>query len=144
MTYLFILSHSVPPGIISTIFPLLIQTLGALGESISYLVSIFSLKHGWLIGTRATPVAFETKFRWVLAGPTSQLTPESFITSHRVCVTSGNDLLQQFWEIEENTKHEFNQSPEERSFVQHFEKTHCRALDSRFIVPLPKFTNTNM
>ena len=77
-------------------------------------------------------------FGWVLADPTSQPTPESFITSHHVFVTSSDDLLQRFWEIEENTKHEFNLSPEERSVVQHFEKTHCRAPDGRFIVPLPK------
>ena len=77
-------------------------------------------------------------FGWVLAGPTSQLTPESFNTSHHVFITSGDDLLQRFWEIEENTKYEFNLSPEKRSVVQHFEKTHCRAPDGRFIVPLPK------
>ena len=77
-------------------------------------------------------------FGWVLAGPTSQPSAKSFITSHHVFVTSSDNLLQRFWEIEENTKHKFNQLPEERSVVQHFEKTHCCAPDGRFIVPLPK------
>ena len=77
-------------------------------------------------------------FGWVLAGPTSQPTPKSIITSHHVFVTSGDYLLRRFWEIEENVKHEVLLSPEERSVMQHFEKTHRRAPDGRFIVSLPK------
>ena len=50
MTYLFTLSASVPPGVISTTTPLLIQTLGALAESISYLVSMYSLMHCCMAG----------------------------------------------------------------------------------------------
>ena len=103
-------------------------------------VDVFTeaLLHGRLIGPSATPVAFETMFGWVLAGPTSQPTPKSIITSHHVFVTSGDDLLRRFWEIEENVKHEVLLSPEERSVMQHFEKTHRRAHDGRFIVSLPK------
>ena len=36
--------------------------------------------HGRRVGPPGTP-AFKTVFGWVLAGPTSQLTPESFATS---------------------------------------------------------------
>ena len=58
-------------------------------------VDVFTeaLLHGWRIGPSATPVAFETIFEWVLAGPTSQPTPKSIITSHHVFVTLGDDLL---------------------------------------------------
>ena len=103
-------------------------------------VDIFTevLLHGRWIGPPGTSVAFETVFRWVLAGQTSQPTSESFITSHHTFVTTGDDLLRRFWEIEENTKHESNLSPEEKSVVQHFEMTHRRTTDGRFIVPLPK------
>ena len=103
-------------------------------------IDIFTevLLHGRRIGQSGTPTAFETVFGWVLAGPTSQFTPESFVTSHHTFVTTGDDLLRRFWEIEENTKHESNLSPEEISVVQHFEKTHRRTPDGRFIVPLPK------
>ena len=103
-------------------------------------VDIFTaaLLHGRRIGPPGTPIAFETVFGWVLAGSTDQSTSGSVVTSHHTFVTAGDDLLRRFWEIEENTKHESNLSPEERSVVQHFEKSHHRTPDGRFIVPLPK------
>jgi hypothetical protein len=72
-----------------------------------------SLLHGRRIGPPGTPAAFETVFGWVLAGPTTEPTPGSFITSHHTLIATGDDLLRQFWEIEESTKHETNLSPEE-------------------------------
>ena len=103
-------------------------------------VDIFTevLLHCRRTGPPGTPAAFETVFEWVLAGQTSQPTPESFITSHHTFVTTGDDLLRRFWEIEEDTKHESNLSPEEKSVVQHFEMTHRQNTDGRFIVPLSK------
>ena len=77
-------------------------------------------------------------FGWVLAGSTNQSAPDSVVTTHHAFITSGDDLLRNFWEIEENTRHESNLSPEERSVVQHFQRNHRRAPDGRFIVPLPK------
>ena len=77
-------------------------------------------------------------FGWLLAGSTNQPTPGSFVTSHHTLIATGDDLLRQFWEIEENPKHESNLSPEERFVVQHFDKGHYRAADGRFVVPLPK------
>ena len=103
-------------------------------------VDIFTeaLLQGRRTGPSGTPVAFETVFGWVLAGPTSQPTPEACAASHHTLVTAGDDLLRRFWEIEETTGHESNMSLEERAVVQHFEKNHCRAPDGRFMVPLPK------
>ena len=103
-------------------------------------VDIFSeaLLQGRRIGPPGSPIAFETVFGWVLAGPTTQSTPQSIITSHHTLVNTGDDLLRRFWEIEESTQHESNLTPEEKSVVQHFEKNHTRAPDGRFIVPLMK------
>ena len=103
-------------------------------------VDVFTaaLLHGRRVGPSCTPVAFETVFGWVLAGSTDQSTSEPVALSHHTFVTADDDLLRRFLEIEENTKHEANLSPEERSVVQHFEMSHRRAPDGRFIVPLPK------
>ena len=103
-------------------------------------VDIFTaaLLHGRRTGSPGTPAAFETVFGWVLAGSTAHCTPGSIVASHHTFVTTDDDLLRRFWEIEENTKHESILSPEETSVVQHFERSHRRAPDGRFIVPLPK------
>ena len=100
-----------------------------------------SLLHGRRIGPPGSPVAFETAFGWVLAGPTSNPNSESVVTSHHTLVTTSDDLLRRFWEIEEETKSELILSPEENSVVQHFEETHRRTTEGRFIVPLPKKPN---
>ena len=101
-------------------------------------IFIEALLHGRRAGSTGTPVAFETVFGWVLAGPTDQLSPETCIATHHALVATGDDLLRKFWEIEESTKHESNLSPEEKFVVQHFDENHCRTPNGRFIVPLPK------
>ena len=91
--------------------PLADPHCGTPGRSDSLLcVDVFtsSLLHGRRIGPPGTPAAFETVFGWVLAGSTNQPTPGSFVTSHCTLIATGDDLLQQFWEIEENPKHESN------------------------------------
>ena len=103
-------------------------------------VDVFTeaLLQGRRVGPDGTPSAFETVFGWVLAGSTNQLNSESLVTSHHTLTVTGDDLLQKFWEVEESMKYESNLSPEEKSVVQHFENNHYRAIDGRFIVPLPK------
>ena len=103
-------------------------------------VDVFTvaLLHGRRVGPPGTPVAFETVFGWVLAGAADQSTPGAIVTSHHSSVTTGDDLLRRFWEIEETMKPDSSFSPEEMSVVQHFEKNHRRASDGRFNVPLPK------
>ena len=103
-------------------------------------VDVFTeaLLHGRRVGPPGTPVAFETVFGWVLAGSLSQLTPASCVTLCHSLVATGDEILRRFWEIEENTKHEPNMSPEEKSVVQHFDENHLRTTDGRFVVPLPK------
>ena len=106
-------------------------------------VDVFTeaLLHGRRVGVPGSPVAFETAFGWVLAGPTSNPTPKSVVTSHHTLTTTSDDLLRRFWEIEEETKHKLILSPEEKSVVKHFEESHRRTPAGRFIVPLPKKPN---
>ena len=97
------------------------------------------LLQGWRSGPPGSPVAFETKFGWILAGKTGNLLSAcSNIASHHVAVASGDELLHKFWEIEENPNNKSNLSPEERTVVQHFNDHHTRTESGRFVVPLPK------
>ena len=77
-------------------------------------VDIFTaaLLHGQRVRPPGTPIAFETVSGWVLAGSTDQSTSGSVVTSYHTFVIAGDDLLRRFWEIEENTTHESNLSPE--------------------------------
>ena len=99
-----------------------------------------ALLHGRRNGPPGSPVAFETRFGWVLAGSTSNTRVSSHhsIASLHVAVASGDDLLRKFWEMEESPRNNSNLSPEERAVVQHFNENHTRANNRSFIVPLPK------
>ena len=102
------------------------------------------LLHGRRIGLPGTPAAFETEFGWVLSGTTRQPdTPTEQInlhaTAYHASIThmSGDDILRQFWEVEEAPLG-IALSMEERAVVQHFNVNHCRNSEGRFVVPLPK------
>ena len=101
-------------------------------------VYIDVVKHGRRTGPPNSPVALETKFGWVLAGRTKIPTTSHHVTSHHVSVTSGDDLLNKFWEIEESPKNSTSFSPEERLVMQHFAENHRRSSTGRFVVPLPR------
>ena len=58
-----------------------------------------------------------------------------------VLLTSSNDILRKFWEIEESPSDQASLSVEERAVVRHFESNHSRSEEGRFIVPLPKDPN---
>ena len=97
------------------------------------------LLNGRRSGPPGTPAAFETLFGWVLAGRTNlAIDATHSITSHHIAVSSNEDVLRKFWEIEENPKDIVALSPEERTVVQHFQETHTRNDTGRFIVPLPR------
>ena len=96
------------------------------------------LLHGRRIGPPNSPVAFETEFGWVLAGKTSLSAPMDHVATHHVALSSGDDILRKFWEMEEPPRSDSALSLEERSVVQHFKDNHSRTSEGRFIVPLPK------
>jgi hypothetical protein len=103
-------------------------------------VDIFAeiMMQGRQTGPPGSPVAFETKLGWVLAGGVESCTSVNHVVSHHVSVLTGDDILRKFWEIEEKPLSQPALSPEERIAVQHFKIEHSRAGSGRFIVPLPR------
>ncbi len=90
-------------------------------------------------GPPGSPIAFETKFGWVLAGKINALpTPQEMVAVHHIAVFSGDDILRKFWELEESPKIESNFSPPDRAVIHHFNESHARSEDGRFVVSLPK------
>ena len=97
------------------------------------------LLNGRRYGHPGTSTAFETQFGWVLTGRTNAHSASHLtVASHHSTVTSGDEILRMFWEIEENPKDFSNLSTEERLVVCHFKETHSRFETGIFIVPLPK------
>ena len=62
------------------------------------------LRHGRRSGPPGSPTALETEFGWVLCGGSGS-SSDSFnhasVTSLHSFITSGDDILRRFWEIEE-------------------------------------------
>ena len=99
------------------------------------------LRHGRRSSPPGSPAALETDFGWVLCGgstSSSDSVTHVSVTSLHSFVTSGDDILQRFWEIEEAPPDQSALSMKERMVVQHFEANHSRSHDGRFIVPLPQ------
>ena len=94
-------------------------------------VFIDVLCHGRRSGPLESPTALETEFGWVLCGSAG-------VTTFHSTVTSGDDILRQFWEIEETPADHSALSTEERTVVRHFESNHSRSKEGRFVVPLPR------
>ena len=101
-------------------------------------VFIATLLHGRRQGPPDTPSALETEFGWVLAGSTNPLKPLSQIASHHVTVTTGDEILQRFWQLEETPPESLLLSSEETTVMNHFKENHYRSSQGRFVVPLPK------
>ena len=95
------------------------------------------LLQGRRIGPPGTPMAFETSLGWVLAGSAQPPGLHNLIVSHHTHLLQCDDLLQKFWELEEcNFRHPVL-SPEEKLVVKHFQETHRRDENGKFVVPLP-------
>ena len=83
--------------------------------------------YGRRSGPPGSPIAFETRFGWVLAGRTnSHASVCPSIATHHVSVTSADDLLRKFWEIEESPQGPSKLSPDEQLVVQTL-RTHTPA-----------------
>ena len=101
-------------------------------------VFVAVLLHGRRTGPPGSPVTFETHFGWVLAGGTDACTPTTQVATYHASFITGDDLLRQFWEVEDKPLSGTSLTPEERCAVQHFESNHRRTESGRFVVPLPR------
>ena len=70
------------------------------------------------------------------------LNQTQYITSHHSLTLTGDDLIQRFWETEEAPSPEVMLTVEEKSVVEQFHANHSRLPDGRFVVPLPRKTNS--
>jgi hypothetical protein len=106
-------------------------------------IFVGAVLNGRRSGPPHSPVAFETIFGWVLAGPTYEPTASSHasVVSQHASITLNNDVLHKFWEIEEVPKTEAV-SVEDKCVLEHFRKTHCRKDDGRFEVSLSRRPGT--
>ena len=98
--------------------------------------------HGRRFGAPGSPSAFETDFGWVIAGEITSIESHVLITSHHTTVSTGDEILQRFWEVEDQPGDYSKLSTEERTVVKHFDHHHSQTDDGRFIVPLPKKSPT--
>ena len=71
------------------------------------------LRQGQWTGASGSPSAFETEFGWVLSGKLDVYASSHSIASNHVSITTGDDLLRKFWDIEECPKDQFYLTPEE-------------------------------
>ena len=98
--------------------------------------------HGWRFGPSGSPLAFKTKFGWVLTGTTghthgSRGSAGSCYLATTIEYQQGSEeLLRKFWEIENQYFQEPTLSIEEGKVVEHFDKTHYTDKMGRFVVPL--------
>ncbi|XP_029172121.1 uncharacterized protein LOC114941332 [Nylanderia fulva] len=85
------------------------------------------------------PIAQNTALGWIISGPIAQLRPlsQSSIGVHHCSVTDDlNQTLRRFWEIEEIPASSKITS-EEKACDDHFNSTHSRNSEGRYIVRLP-------
>ena len=87
-------------------------------------IDIFSsaLLQGRRHGGSNLPIALETCFGWVVTGNVQGNHPQRII-SHHASILSDNELLQRFWELEENNPQQY-MTPDEEAVVTHFRETH--------------------
>ena len=98
--------------------------------------------NGRRIGDPDTPTAFETHLGWVLAGSAGPQSNTIHITSHHSLALTGDDLIQRFWETEEAPSPKVMLTVEEKLVVEQFHANHSRLPDGRFVVLLPRKTNS--
>ena len=77
-------------------------------------------------------------FGWLVAGQTKSSCVDQNIATHHSMLAAGDELLQRFWEVEENPRNHPTLSPEEKSVVQQLMDNHYRSEDRRFVALFPK------
>lgn len=92
-------------------------------------------------GPRGAPMAQNTHLGWILMGKlsnteTSHSYTNAITLSMHTCIEEDN-LLQRFWEIESDVACKKILTEEESRCEKHFEETHSRDENGRYIVSLP-------
>ena len=105
-------------------------------------IDIFTnvMGHGRRSGPLGSLSAFETSFRWVLAGNIDMIVPVHIAT--HTFVVSGDNIIRKFWEFEESPNSELALSSDEHAVVHPFKVNHRRNNEGTFTVPLPKQPDT--
>jgi len=81
------------------------------------------------------------QFGWVLAGRINPSISTRHITVHHASLLTDDDIICQFWKIEEKPTSEHALTLEERTVLEHFRTHHYHLPDGRFVVPLPRNPN---
>ncbi|XP_029162050.1 uncharacterized protein LOC114933579 [Nylanderia fulva] len=109
------------------------------------------LKDGIRRGNIGEPIAQETTLGWVLSGPlsndnqkTNAMENNSVIGLQCSLDSELLELLQRFWTQEEIAPaSQISMSPEESQCEEHFNMTHSRDVNGRFVVRLPLKTSVS-
>ncbi|XP_018376534.1 PREDICTED: uncharacterized protein LOC108769825 [Trachymyrmex cornetzi] len=97
------------------------------------------IEDGLIKGDATSPIAQRTKFGWILSSPTNLNSDTALSQSYHISVDKDlYDLLQQFWKVEEIIPSNTSQlSVDEQQCEHHYQETHSRDEEGRYMVRLP-------
>lgn len=97
------------------------------------------VEDGIVKGETNSPIAQQTKFGWIISGPSGSNTSAETIQSFQTSIDKElYELLSRFWQLEESpSKTTSLLSTEEQECEQHFRSTHTRDTHGRYTVKLP-------
>lgn len=81
-------------------------------------------------------VAQKSHLGWFVSGRTSNNEPEKYSVTGLVALTSIDEQLEKFWEIEEISQPKYLK-PEDKQCEQLFKESHYRKKDGRYVVKIP-------
>lgn len=92
---------------------------------------------GQIQPSKSQPVFQKTKLGWIIAGRVALSPQPARITQcHFACTSTLQDQLEKFWQLEKiQSKHHLTE--EQQACEEHFNKTHSRQHDGRFVVQIP-------
>ena len=82
--------------------------------------------HGWWFGLLESPSAIKTTFGWVLAGSVRAAGIQKQQDNCCLTITSLDDFLRRFWEVEDYNLQQSLLSSEHQTFVNHVERNHSK------------------
>lgn len=95
------------------------------------------IKNGLVKGEEGAPIAQNTELGWIISGNSNKKTPAENISIRSMVSTAEvNEFLKKFWEINEISNQK-QQTSEEKECEEHFNRTHRRLENGRYVVQLP-------